>query len=146
MTGTWWIVFYRLSTNSKKISPMFLLLFILTLKLQKSSWDFTYFTSLKGKHVFVISQQQWNIFFVKTLAILKLYNTKHHYKMKHSSVDDLFPLYWQLRKAKVVQLLHSHDACTFTFIQTRQLFLLVCIGSEDRHKIKFLKHSLKIFL
>lgn len=28
----------------------------------------------------------------EVLAILKLYDVKHHYKMKHSTVDDLFPL------------------------------------------------------
>lgn len=49
------------------------------------------------------------------------------YETRLSRSDDLFPLYWQPRKAKVVQLRHSHDACTFTFIKTQRSFLLACI-------------------
>lgn len=59
-------------------------------------------------------------------CLLELYSTQKLYKTRQSRSDDMFPLYLQPKKAKVVQLHHSHDACTFTFIETQRSFLLVC--------------------
>lgn len=70
---------------------------------------------------------------------------KHHYKMRHSVLMICFLSIDDYERLKLCSCYIPKIRVFLPLYKPGRLFLLVCRSSEDKHRRKFLKHSLNFF-